>query len=590
MRYRSMVIAAVFAALVSVASADPYNEGRALYKAGQYREAARSFEAATRENPRNAKAWWQLNFAYNKLGRYADALRAVETAGKLDPSHAFASTPGKYEETLGRLRKKAGGSRQGGSSVSEPSSSAPLGPLSGPDGTISQQLTRRGVFVQTGAQVDVDRLTRVIRELEPVPVRFLIFSSRAGSATLSREADRVRRYLGLRNGYVIACSRAGVAASSQTLSVSTLRDLTREVAPQMEGGDYTGALERLARGLIETRARKTRTTTLGVLGLAGGVAGVIVIAVVSRRIRRTRSMRLRRSVLERQKDDVIGQMNYLDDSAGAVSALVASQARQARLEAGRKLDEASMIMVKARDEYDLSHAQDLLESASADVDRGRSIVDAALRGEPPPEAAAAVPPVYPAEAATSGRETDWSGIEDDQRGACFFCSRPSLLEELRQVSVDIGGERRQVLACVDDYEAIRRGDPPRIRAFHRDGRSVPWYAEPEYDPYRDYYRRGYDDRSILQDFVALSVIDRIFWGWSRPTWGWGWGGGYGPDWGGYTFWPEHHHYHDYYSTRAAGADYGDDYGRDAGGTDFLDSGGEGGSDAGGTDFLGVDQS
>jgi len=590
--------------LLVTAMADPYDEGRNLYKAGRYQEAVAKFEEATRLEPNNPKPWWQLNFAYNKLSRYADALRAAETAGKLDPTYSFASSPGKYDETVTRLRGKAGGGSRSSRSSRQDRLSRPLrdeprgsrsdlGPPAGPGGTMSRQLTERGVFVQSGMSVDVERLRAVMRELEPVKVRFLVFGTRAGSSALSREADRVRRYLGIGDGYVIACSRAGVAASSTALNTSTLRELTRQVAPQMEAGDYTGGLERLARGLVATKQRRTQTTHATWIAIIGGVAGIFVVFVVARRIRVSRAMKERRAVLEQRKADVISGMNYLDDAGTAIPAAVAAQVKQARLDAGAKLDEAARMTVRARDEYDLTRAQGLLDGAAADVARGRALTDAALTGKPiPTSGAGQAPPVYPDAAVASTRDTDWEAVPEDQRGACFFCSRPSLLGELRPVTLTLDGREQQVLACSEDYAEIKAGRPPRIRAFERQGRSVPWYADQDYNPYRDYYDRGYDDRSLVRDLVMMNMIDSMFWSWHRPAWGWGWGGGYGSGWGGYTFWPDHHYYHDYYVERAAGSGFTDDLGRDAAGTDFLDSG-PGGSDsdaAGGTDFLGGDQS
>lgn len=584
--------AGLLALLLAVvpAYADPYKEGRELYRAGRYAEAARKFEEAVQADPSNAKAWWQLNFAYNKLERYEDALRAVEKAGSLDPTYSFASTPEKYRETLERLRKKAGS--RASSDTRRPS--AELGPLSGPEGTLSQQLQKRGVFVQHGASVDVMRLQAVIRELEPVPVRFLVFSSTAGSEALAREADRVRRYLGLRDGYVIACSRGGVAASAQTLSRGRLQELTRQAAVRMEAGDATGALEDLARGLVATRVRQTQGQLAVGLVVMGGAGGLLLAWIIARRIANAKAMRARRAVAEQRKADVIAQINYLEDSRAVLAASVAERVQQARREAGTKLDEAARLMAKARDPYELTVALELLDQAKQSADYGRAVMDAALTGKPIPEMAAmgSRPPVYPA-ASTTGPDTDWSQIPEEERGVCFFCSRPALLAELKPVTVELEGARHRVLACADDYRSIRAGQPPRIRAFERDGRYVPWYADPDYDPYRDYYERGYGVGDAVRDMILITMIDRIFWEWDRPYRGWEWGGGYGPDWDGYTFWPEHHRYRDYYAERsAAGTDFGADMDRQAAGTDFLDTSGyDRGPYAGaGTDFLDRDES
>lgn len=573
------------------ASADALKEGRDLYKAGKYAQAAVKLEQATREDPNNPKAWWMLNFAYNKLQRYADALRAAENAGRMDPSHGFASEPGKYEETIARLRKKARSSGRrdplgrpllGNGSRSARTSEPPL------DNSMVTQLTSRGMYLEAGIAVDARRLEAVIRELRPVQVRFLVFNNRAGSSALSREADRVRNYLGIADGYVIACSKAGVAASSKALNKDSLRELTRQVAPQMEGGDYTGALERLARSLAAARqAQVARMRTTGAL-VVGGIGALVFGWVISRRIRHKRAMKERLALVEHSKSEIVAQMNYLEDSLSAAPAEMAATVKQARLDAGSKLDEASRIIVRARSEYDLTRAQKLLDEASNAVARGRD----ALEGRATSGAArtgGGLPPVYGAAVSRSGPDTDWDAVPEDQRGVCFFCARPSLLTELTPVTVELDGEPRRVLACSEDYRAIKTGEAPRIRAFDRGGRLVPWYADDSYDPYRDYYGRGYGDRSILTDLVMLHMVDRMFWDWERPTWGWG--GGHGSYWDGYAFWPDHHHWHDHQIERAASSSFDRDGAADAAGTDFLGSGmGSDSFDGAGTDFLGTDNS
>jgi hypothetical protein len=180
-------------------------------------------------------------------------------------------------------------------------------------------------------------------------------------------------------------------------------------------------------------------------------------------------------------------------------------------------------------------------------------------------------------------------VPEEEKGVCFFCSRPSYLDELTPVTVKLEGERQKVLACMADLATIKTGAMPQIRAFEHQGRTVPWYAYPDYNPYNDYYGRGYGGGSLLSDMVTLSVIDHMFWSWHRPAWGWGWGGGYGMGYGGYTFYPDHHNYSDYSSERAASSL---DTTSDAAGVDFLSSGSDvgGDRDAAGADFLGSDQS
>jgi len=605
MAARCMAVAALVA-LAALARADSLSEGRELYRAGRYAEAVQKLEQAVREQPNNAKAWWQLNFAYNKLERYADALGAVRKAAAIDPSGGFASEPGKVQETIARLERKAGV----GSSTARPSGQPARPPSRSGGDNVTRALTEGDVYVARGAPVDAARLQAVARELRPTVVKFIVLNSRANSRTLMRDADRVRaflrEYVNQGQGYVIAASRAAVAISSESMSKKDLADMARQGAQRMSAGDLTGGLEALARGLVKARPARAEARTGPAAGglpaptpspwprilLIGGlvVVAIVVLATVARRGAAARRMAARREPLERLRGDVIGGMNYLDDALANLEPAVAARVRELRVSAGTKLDQAARMLAKPRNELDLDRAEGLLNTALAEINKGRAAVERDQSGQPPePEAGGSgTPPVYPA-AFRTGRDTDWSAIPENERGVCFFCSRPSRLDELTPVTVNLDGEPRKVLACEDDLEAVRSGEVPRIRAFERGGRRVPWYADEDYDPYRDYYRRGYDDRSLLSDFLMLNMIDSMFWRWHHPV-GWGWGGGWHQP---YVFYSDHDVYHDYYSRSAASAGAaefgGSDRDVEAGGADFLEDIGGGGGDSdasGGFDFGG----
>ncbi|MGC8667257.1 MAG: tetratricopeptide repeat protein [Chthonomonadales bacterium] len=581
-------------AMGASASADPLTEGRALYKAGKYQEAVVKLEQAVKEQPGDAKAWWQLNFAYNKLGRYADALRAVEKAAQIDPQHTFASSPAKYEETLQRLRSKVGiavtGARTEAGAVPTPSQRA-----AATGGSITQRLINGDVYVEPGIRVDPDRLEKVSLELRPTVVKFVVFNRDYRSASLAREGDRIlnylKSYINQGQGYVILASRRGIAVATKSLSRDTIRDLTGQVAPQIEAGRYTEGLEALAKGLVQAHTASAPSIQTGVgapvpvpvthrdpVGLivaiiAAVVALIFFLAVLGRAIANKREMHARMGPLNTQKSEVIAGINMLEESAASLDPALAAQVRQYRIAAGTKLDEASRIIRSARSYVDLGRAQSLLDQAQGDIARGRALIDRSAGGAPP-----SVPDAVPPTQTQAPPPQDWSTVPADQRGVCFFCSRPMLLSELTPVTVNLSGQQQKVLACPDDLATIKTGQMPQIRAFNDNGRYVPWYAYQGYDPYRDYYRMG--TGSFLGDLVALSLIDNMFWNWHHPM-GWGWGGG----WGGntYVFYPDHEVYRDYYGGQAAG--YGD-FTRppdDAAGTDFLqdtagDAGGFAGSD------------
>lgn len=593
--WRRLIPMAALLIIGSAAIADSLDDGRELYKAGKYAEAVTKLQQAAKEDPKNAKVYWQLNFAYNKLGKFKEALGAVQQAHALDPQHGFASEPGKYEETYNRLVQKAGGaSNSGGNSTQTtrpPRSNGNSTAQGSGSGNIASQLQNGDVYVQSGANVDIARLEAVARELRPAQVKILVFNSRSNAKTLQREADRVRDYFNLKNGFVVAASRSAVAASGEKLSKDTVREQTKLVAPMMEAGDYTGGLEKLARGLVVTRKQQAQASTNMWLFILIGIGGAIIAWVIFRRASNASQMKELRLQVNRQRDSVVQSVNWLDDAAKGI-ALGGGRVLQERENAGRKLDEASRLMSRAKSANDLRHAKELLDSAEGDIARANAIIRGADE-KPIPAGRANASAVIGSAVPTDGSDqsTDWTAIPENERGVCFFCSRPSKLNELTPVTVNLGEGDQKVLACAADLKTIRTGKMPNIRAFNDNGRQVPWYASNSYDPYRDYYPR-YGMGDYMRDMVTLSVIDSMFWGWHRPM-GWGWGYGYP-----YTFYPDHHYYSDWHTHHAA--DYGNyDSGPDnSGGTDFLGGGGGGGGDfggsfgdsGGGTDFLGGDQS
>src|SRR5205814_2261481 len=148
-----------------------------------------------REKRDDAKAWWQLNFAYHKVGRDTDSLMAVRKAHQLDPADTFASSVQKFEE-INKARE----------AESTPPATVPRRIPAAPPpnparamqwrgGSITQQLLYSDVYAEPGINVDVPGLQRTADELRPTVVKFAIFNSNANSRQLSREADRIREYL-----------------------------------------------------------------------------------------------------------------------------------------------------------------------------------------------------------------------------------------------------------------------------------------------------------------------------------------------------------------------------------------------------------
>jgi Flp pilus assembly protein TadD len=63
-----------------------FNQGVALFNGGKFAEAKTAFEAATKADPKNAMAHYQLGMTALNLGDYALAVSSLETYLQLDPS------------------------------------------------------------------------------------------------------------------------------------------------------------------------------------------------------------------------------------------------------------------------------------------------------------------------------------------------------------------------------------------------------------------------------------------------------------------------------------------------------------------------
>jgi outer membrane protein assembly factor BamD (BamD/ComL family) len=68
-----------------------YNQGVVLFNAGKYADAKGQFEAATKADPTNANAFYQLGMTSLNLGQIPDAVAALETFIKLAPTDPKAA-------------------------------------------------------------------------------------------------------------------------------------------------------------------------------------------------------------------------------------------------------------------------------------------------------------------------------------------------------------------------------------------------------------------------------------------------------------------------------------------------------------------
>ncbi len=195
--------------------------------------------------------------------------------------------------------------------------------------------------------------------------------------------------------------------------------------------------------------------------------------------------------VKRLHEFVIQNIAFIDNYLDLLPQSAHSQsARQAR-DSAAVLDNQATELVSHDTVTDVDRAQCLLEQACDYVTACRRAINLATNGT-----GVAVGLDGARTGAVAGESqlfaagTDTTMVEDipqNERGACFFCSKPTRLSQLTPLTIVVVGQRRKVLACADDVRIVEHGSTPKIRMVEVQGKQVPWYRSPGYDPYRDYF-------------------------------------------------------------------------------------------------------
>ena len=237
----------MFLAFFSPSLADTRGEARDLYKQGKFGAAAQKYRQAAHEHPTDPGIWWNLGFCYRKLTRYQDALDSFQKAGKLDPTHGFASKPGKYEEIVAATRKTLKSAPK--KKALPPAKPDPLAKM-----TEVAALKKSSAYVEESERkkADADALQHIASALNgKAVVKFLVLGKEYHGNQLFRYAASIHRTLGLGNGFLIVATRGGVTAVSDSQPHEQLQQKAYQVTGQVRRGEVTAGLERLAKLLVE---------------------------------------------------------------------------------------------------------------------------------------------------------------------------------------------------------------------------------------------------------------------------------------------------------------------------------------------------
>ncbi|HZT41054.1 MAG TPA: hypothetical protein VFA07_02635 [Chthonomonadaceae bacterium] len=422
---------------------------------------------------------------------------------------------------------------------------------------LAQALTHQNVYIGRTLRdrVDASALQSLTTQAPAdLPVKIVVVSQLpAGGArfgTRARYAQALHDYLGMGRGLLLIVDHRGMSAVTPALDSqqidSILAQYKNEVYndPERGIGDAVGALESAITGTAQGSGTGAiqpapggnpyREPPRGGGGLADywwllpvglGVGGVVWIG--RKAAAKAQAMNAARAPVQALHNQVVEGVSYADNYLDLLpESADAEAARQARQEAAALLEQANGIVRSASSPDDYGRAQALLEQAKEKVDLCRQDIDRATGGtglavaiegtdyKATPVSATGQPSSQAAPVAADVRA---GAIPENERGACFFCSRPARIPDLTPVTITLNGQRRKVLACAECVQIIRKGATPEVRTVEADGRRLPWYASRSYDPYRDYsgtqvvymppYGGGYDGYgSGMWDGLLLGTI------------------------------------------------------------------------------------
>ncbi|HLJ56368.1 MAG TPA: hypothetical protein VKT77_15120, partial [Chthonomonadaceae bacterium] len=354
--------------------------------------------------------------------------------------------------------------------------------------------------------------------------------------TGARYAKALHDYLGLGRGTLLIVTKRGPFMATDALSTNQIDDILRHESPMMQRDPVHGIqaaaydVDSLVSGGQAPGTANHPQTDGSAPVFAGVILFVIVAALmvgvfvavivaIARASGKSAAMKAARAPIARLRGQVVDSLTYVDTYLDLLpESADAASARSERQSAAALLEQAAAFARTARSAADLGRAEALLEQASQSAGRARAAVDRATGGtgmavgldgtefKATPVNQNGTPNMIAAPVIAGLNAED---IPPSERAACFFCSRPARLRDLTPVTAAIGGQRRKVLACAQDVEAIQQGAAPAVRTVQVGGKAVPWYRAPAYDPYRDYgYAVGYDP--YYGYGYGSGVLDGIF--------------------------------------------------------------------------------
>jgi hypothetical protein len=402
---------------------------------------------------------------------------------------------------------------------------------------VYDQLRRETIWVHPSAakKVDVTEVNNVAKSLGS-PLKVLVVPQLGGRWVQNRQELRGRyaewlfkNPLKMTNGTVIVLTKSGVAAFNPAVSKSELGRLSQAAARLATSDSFTPAISSLAVS-VNSAATSAKDTALApvpvgaqtkaapsaqqpakggvpilipILGLAGlGIGGYVL---VKRAQKQAKIDAVRRPLIQ-ANEEIINGISYLDSYDG----LLMNPADNERLRRHREsandawmASSESLRGLNAVERADPIRAN--FETALREVQAGKNIV-AEATGES--QTAFALP--------ASLAEVDQlrAPLFDPRPGVCYFSGQYS--DQLRPVEMAINGQRRTVMASPEAIDGLQSGRPPQIAGDDVQGRFMPWYRVPNYDPQhggRNF--GGFGSGSFFGDMLMFSALSSAFNGWGH---------------------------------------------------------------------------
>ena len=394
---------------------------------------------------------------------------------------------------------------------------------------VYDQLRRETIWVHPSAakKVDVTEINNVAKSLGS-PLKVLVVPQLGARWVQNRQELRGRyaewlfkNPLKMSNGTVIVLTKNGIAAFNPAVPKPELGRLSQVAARLATSNSFTPAITSLAISVnsaatsakspaaattttapAATQPSKGGTPILFPILVLGGI-GVGGYLLVKRGQKQAKIDAVRRPLIQ-ANEEIINGISYLDSYDG----LLINSADNDRLRRHREAaNDAWMASSESLRRLNAVEGADSIranfEAALREVQAGKNIV-ASATGES--QTAFALP--------ASLAEVDQlrAPLFDPRPGVCYFTGQYS--DQLRPVEIAINGQRRTVMASPEAIDGLQSGRPPQIAGDDVQGRFMPWYRVPNYDP--QYGARsfgGFGSGSFFGDMLMFSALNSAFNSW-----------------------------------------------------------------------------